>query len=159
MIDSIQNIVQAELAYWLTTGLLTVFGGILAFLNRNRAEKDRLEIEQKHREALHKAINTGIGLAFDTIQKHPAIAPTDQAIGLIIQYVENSVPDALRHLAPSRAHLEAMARAKLTQQLDSITGRDRLSDALGQIPGIEAHNPHTGAVTSVGHDGTIEHRR
>lgn len=137
MIDSIQNIIQPVLVEVILAAAVALFG----FLNRKLPARHRLELEQRHRDALHQAINTGIGLAIDTVQKHPAVAPTDQAIGAILDYVEASVPDALRHLAPTRAHLERMARAKLQQQVDAIMGRDRLTEALNTIPGIAAVKP------------------
>ena len=93
-------------------------------------ERWRLDIEARHREALHKALDTGVGLLIDTMQKHPTIAAPDMAIGVVLEYVDRSVPDALRKLAPSRKHLEDMARAKLQARIDAMTGRDRLKEAL-----------------------------
>lgn len=126
MIDIIQNIAQPIIVDL----LLTLILAIIAWLMRKLPERWRLDIEARHREALHKALDTGIGLAIDTMQKHPTIAAPDMAIGTVLDYVERSVPDALRRLAPSRAHLEDMARAKLQQQVDAIMGRDRLAEAL-----------------------------
>ena len=128
MIDVIQNIVQPIIVDL----LLTLILAIIAWLMRKLPERWRLDIEARHREALHKALDTGIGLAIDTMQKYPTIAAPDMAIGTVLDYVERSVPDALRRLAPSRAHLEDMARAKLQQQVDAIMGRDRLAEALKQ---------------------------
>jgi len=126
LIDIIQNIVQPIIVDL----LLTLILAIIAWLMRKLPERWRLDIEARHREALHKALDTGIGLVIDTMQKHPTIAAPDMAIGTVLDYVERSVPDALRRLAPSRAHLEDMARAKLQQQVDAIMGRDRLAEAL-----------------------------
>lgn len=128
MIDIIQNIAQPIIVDL----LLTLILAIIAWLMRKLPERWRLDIEARHREALHKALDTGIGLAIDTMQKHPTIAAPDMAIGTVLDYVERSVPDALRRLAPSRTHLEDMARAKLQQQVDAIMGRDRLAEALKQ---------------------------
>lgn len=128
MIDIIQNIAQPIIVDL----LLTLILAIIAWLMRKLPERWRLDIEARHREALHKALDTGIGLAIDTMQKHPTIAAPDMAIGTVLDYVERSVPDALRRLAPSRAHLEDMARAKLQQQVDAIMGRDRLAESLKQ---------------------------
>lgn len=126
MIDIIQSVAQPVLVDL----LLTLILAIIAWLMRKLPERWRLDIEARHREALHRALDTGIGLAIDTMQKHPTIAAPDMAIGTVLDYVERSVPDALRKLAPSRAHLENMARAKLQQRVDAIVGRDRLADAL-----------------------------
>ena len=128
MIDIIQNIAQPIIVDL----LLTLILAIIAWLMRKLPERWRLDIEARHRQALHSALDTGIGLAFDAMQKHPAIAAPDMAIGVVLDYVEGSVPDALRKLAPSRAHLEDMARAKLQQKVDAIVGRDRLAEALKQ---------------------------
>lgn len=128
MLDIVQNIVQPIIVDLLLTLILAV----IAWLMRKLPERWRLDIEARHRDALHKALDTGIGLAFDTMQKHPTIAAPDMAIGVVLDYVERSVPDALRKLAPSRAHLEDMARAKLQQKVDAIMGRDRLAEALKQ---------------------------
>lgn len=126
IIDSLQNIVQPVIVDLLLFLILSAIG----WLMRRLPEKWRLDIEARHREALHKALDTGIGLAIDTMQKHPTIAAPDMAIGTVLDYVERSVPDALRRLAPSRAQLEDMARAKLQSRVDAMLGRDRLGEAL-----------------------------
>ncbi|RMC29670.1 hypothetical protein [Paracoccus alkanivorans] len=123
IIDSIQNILQpiiVDYAAWLILGALGWFF-------RRLPERWRIEIEAKHREALHRALHSGAELLIDTIQKHPAVAVPDRAIGEIVDYVRMSVPGAIRRLGPS---LEQMARAKLRERLDAITGRDRLTEAL-----------------------------
>ena len=125
-IDSIQNIIQPILVDLLLTLILAV----LAWFLRLLPERFRVDIEAKHRAALHSAIDTGVGLLIDTMQKHPTIAAPDMAIGTVLDYVERSVPDAIRRLGPSRAQLEDMARAKLQQQVDAVLGRDRLAEAL-----------------------------
>lgn len=125
-LDSIQSIIQPILVELLLTLILAV----LAWFLRLLPERFRVDIEAKHRAALHSAIDTGVGLLIDTMQKHPTIAAPDMAIGTVINYVERSVPDAIRKLGPSRTQLEDMARAKLQQQVDAIMGRDRLAEAL-----------------------------
>ncbi|SIS98613.1 hypothetical protein [Paracoccus saliphilus] len=126
IIDSIQNILQpilVDYAVWLILG-------VLAWFLRRLPERWRIEIEAKHRDALHSALNTGVGLAIDALQKHPSIAVPDRAAGEIVSYVRRSVPGAIRRLGPSQGQLEQMARAKLQERLDAITGRDRLTEAL-----------------------------
>lgn len=126
MIDSIQSIIQPILVELLLTLILAV----LAWFLRLLPERFRVDIEAKHRAALHSALDTGVGLLIDTMQKHPTIAAPDMAIGTVLDYVERSVPDAIRRLGPSRAQLEDMARAKLQHQVDAVLGRDRLTEAL-----------------------------
>lgn len=137
LIDSLQSIVQPIIVDLLLMLVLAIIGWAASFL----PARFRLDIEARHRDALHKALDTGVGLAIDTLQKHPAIAAPDMAIGVVLDYVDGSVPDALRRLAPSRAQLEDMARAKLQQQVDAITGRDRLTEALNRVPGVSAQKP------------------
>ena len=135
-LDSIQSIIQPILVELLLTLILAV----LAWFLRLLPERFRVDIEAKHRAALHSAIDTGVGLLIDTMQKHPTIAAPDVAIGTVLDYVERSVPDAIRRLGPSRAQLKDMARAKLTQQVDAMLGRDRLAEALRQA-GVDAKKP------------------
>lgn len=126
IIDSIQNILQpiiVDYAVWLILG-------VLAWFMRRLPERWQIEIEAKHRDALHSALNTGVGLAIDALQKHPSIAVPDRAAGEIVNYVRRSVPGAIRRLGPSQEQLEQMARAKLRERLDAIAGRDRLSEVL-----------------------------
>lgn len=131
-IDTLQSII-VDLLLML---VLAIIGWAVSFL----PARFRLDIEARHRDALHKALDTGVGLAIDTLQKHPAVAGPDMAIGAVLDYVDRSVPDALRKLAPSRAQLEQMARAKLQRQVDAMIGRDRLTEALRQA-GAAAQKP------------------
>lgn len=135
-LDSLQSIIQPILVELLLTLILAV----LAWFLRLLPERFRVDIEAKHRAALHSAIDTGVGLLIDTMQKHPTIAAPDMAIGTVLDYVERSVPDAIRRLGPSRAQLEDMARAKLQQQVDAVLGRDRLAEAL-RGAGVDAQLP------------------
>ncbi|RNF35379.1 hypothetical protein [Paracoccus methylarcula] len=126
VIDSLQNILQpiiVDYAAWLILGAL-------AWFFRRLPERWRIEIEARHRDALHLALNSGVGAIIDTLQKHPSVAVPDRAIGEVVDYVRSSVPDAIRRLGPSQAQLEQMARAKLRERLDTIFGRDRLTEEL-----------------------------
>lgn len=136
MIDFVQGVLQPIFADYLTWAIL----GIVAWFLRFLPAKWRVEVEARHREALHRALNTGIGLVIDTIQKDPRIAVPDAAIGRIVGYVKASVPGAIRRLGPSQEMLETMARAKLQLELDAIMGRDRLTEALQQA-GVPALKP------------------
>ena len=126
VIDSVQNIVQPVIVDL----LLAIILGVIAWIMRRLPERWRLDIEAKHRAALHSALNTGVGLVIDAMQKHPGVLAPDLATTKIIDYVGRSVPDAIKKLGPSRAHLEEMARAKLQQQVDELLSRDRLAEAL-----------------------------
>ena len=135
-LDSIQNIIQPIIVDLLLMLVLAIIGWAASFL----PARFRLDIQQRHRDALHAALSTGVGLAIDTMQKHPTIAAPDMAIGVVLDYVERSVPDAIRRLGPSRAQLEDMARSKLQQQVDTVLGRDRLAEAL-RGAGVDAQLP------------------
>ena len=114
MIDIIQNIVQPLLTEYAVLLVLGVVGWVM----RRLPARMRLDIEKRHRDALHRAIDTGIGLAFDALQKHPGVAVPDMAVTTILDYVRKSVPDAIKNLGPSQAHLEEMARAKLAKAIN-----------------------------------------
>lgn len=126
MFDFIQGAVQPIIVDALLWGALAV----IAWLMRLMPERWRVEIEEKHRLALHKALDTAVGLVLDTAQRHPGIAIPDAAITRGLGYVRNSVPGAIRKLGPSQQQLEAMLRSKLQTALDEATGRDRLAEAL-----------------------------
>lgn len=133
IIDSIQGIVQPVIVDLLLAATL----GTIAWFMRKLPERWRIDIEAKHRDALHSALNTGVGLVIDTVQKHPGVLAPDLATTKIVDYVNRSVPDALKKLGPSRAQLEEMAQAKLQQQVDALLNRDRLAEAL-RSAGVDA---------------------
>lgn len=81
-----------------------------------------IEIEAKHREALHSAIMTGAQMALG--RKLTTVA----AVDLILGYAQASVPDALKALRPDRAVLTNIARAKLRE-----AGGDVLTKALQDV--------------------------
>lgn len=70
-----------------------------------------IDIEAKHRDALHSALMTGARLAAARQLTGPG------ALQLILDYVRNSVPDALATLTPSQAVLTDLADAKLQEVL------------------------------------------
>lgn len=110
--------------------LLALILGAATWLMRFLPERMRIEIEAKHRAALHSALETGVGYALDAaelaLRANPAIGVPDAAIGRVLDYVERSVPDAIKKLGPSRQMLQDMARAKIVEKL----GIDPLTNAL-----------------------------
>lgn len=86
--------------------VLTAFIGWLALMLRQRFG---IEIEARHREALHWALYSAAQLAMAQKLTGPA------AINLIKGYVIRSVPDAMSHLNPSTQVLTDLAKAKLEQ--------------------------------------------
>lgn len=77
-----------------------------------------IEIEARHREALHSALVTGISMAL-----RRQMSPTD-AVGAAIQYARRSVPDAFEALAPAPDVLADLATAKLREAVPYVTGVD-----------------------------------
>lgn len=102
--------VQAVLQPILVDYAVYIIMGRMAWFFRRLPAKWRLEIESRHRDALHKALNTGVGLAIDVAQKHPSVLVADVAATRVVEYVKASVPDAIKRLGPSQQHLEDMAR-------------------------------------------------
>ncbi|MGC9449739.1 hypothetical protein [Cereibacter johrii] len=68
-----------------------------------------IQIEARHREALHSAIMTAARLAVAR-----KLAP-DEATNFVSSYVRDSVPDAVKRLAPSGETFDALVRSKLSQ--------------------------------------------
>lgn len=76
-------------------------------------EKWGIEIEARHREALHSAILTGIRAALEKGLTR------DQVITAAIEHVSASVPDAISALRPASGVLENLIAAKLKEVLAS----------------------------------------
>lgn len=72
-------------------------------------KKTGLDIEQRHRDALHTALMTAARLALAKQLTGAA------AIELALDYAKRSVPDAIRKLNPPQAVIENLAKAKLEQ--------------------------------------------
>ena len=132
MIDIIQNIVQPLLTEYIGAVILAILTWALAKL----PARLRLDIEQRHRDALHRALDTGIGLAFDALQKHPGVAVPDMAVTTILDYVRKSVPDAIKNLGPSQAHLEDMVRAKLARAINDAIASAKPADDGWRAPTV-----------------------
>lgn len=87
-------------------GLLLIQGAGIA------KQRWGIEIEARHREALHSALMSGIRAALaqaDTAQNQKGI------IASAIQHASKSVPDAIAALNPSDSVLKSIAEAKLRE--------------------------------------------
>ncbi|WP_288949536.1 hypothetical protein [uncultured Paracoccus sp.] len=82
-----------------------------------------IEIEARHREALHWALTTAAQLAV----KNQLTGK--QALDLMLEYVRRSVPDAIGNLRPTPEVLTDLAQAKL-EQVVAERGKDVLAEAL-----------------------------
>lgn len=88
------------------------------------ARKWGIDVEEKHRNALHSALMTGARLALNRQLTGPA------AIDLIVTHVRQSVPDALGKLKPSENILGRLAEAKLQEAGDKLARE--LNRAIGR---------------------------
>ncbi|MGC9448619.1 hypothetical protein [Cereibacter johrii] len=97
----------------LTSSLLDLAGVVLTaligFATVRFQRWTGIQIEARHREALHSAIMTAARLAVAR-----KLAP-DAATEFVSNYVRNSVPDALKQLAPPADTLNALVRSRLAQ--------------------------------------------
>ncbi|WP_193668097.1 hypothetical protein [Paracoccus kondratievae] len=75
-----------------------------------------VEIEARHREALHWALTTAAQLAV----KNQLTGKS--AVDLMLEYVRRSVPDAIGSLRPSAEVLTDLAQAKLEQVVVERSG-------------------------------------
>ncbi|EGJ20503.1 hypothetical protein RSWS8N_00455 [Cereibacter sphaeroides WS8N] len=97
----------------LTPSLLDLVGvaltALIGFATVRIQRWTGIQIEARHREALHSAIITAARLAVAR-----KLAP-DEATEFVSSYVRNSVPDALKQLAPPADTLNALVRSRLAQ--------------------------------------------
>lgn len=82
---------------------------VIGFAANKARQKWGLDIEEKHRLALHQALMTAARLALAKQLTGAA------AIELALDYAKRSVPDAIRKLNPPQAVIENLAKAKLEQ--------------------------------------------
>ncbi|MDS9467363.1 hypothetical protein RGQ15_07215 [Paracoccus sp. MBLB3053] len=86
-----------------------ILTGVLTWAAAKAKAKWGIEIEARHREALHSAIMTGINLALS--KGLTAQAAVDAALN----YAVKSVPDAIGALKPSTETIADLAKAKLQE--------------------------------------------
>lgn len=80
---------------------------LLGWLTMQARARWGIEIEARHREALHSALTTGARLALDGKLTGKA------AVDLAIDYARASVPDAIRALVRDDGVLMRLAESKL----------------------------------------------
>lgn len=107
---------SGELLTALTPSLLDLSGAVLTFVISAAALRFQrwtgIQIEARHREALHSALMTAARLAVSRGLTQEA------GTSFVTSYVQASVPDALRGLAPSESTLVDLAKSKLAQLID-----------------------------------------
>lgn len=140
------NFLQALLGA-LMPHILEVAGVVVAILlaGLTRTLKDRwgIEIEARHREALHSALMSGIRAALGRGLAGQA------AIDAAVSYARQSVPDALSRLDPDAGVLADLASSKLRQVLEGAPffGIDlgKADDSVVVPPGLTVNLPDGGA--------------
>lgn len=92
---------------------LQIIAAVLGFVILRAAEAARrrwnIEIEARHREALHRALMSGISAAMTRGLRGSAV------IDPALAHARASVPDALAALQPEQSVLLALAAAKLRE--------------------------------------------
>lgn len=108
----------------ITPALLTLLAALLTFtINRVAVwvqQRMHIEIEAKHREALHSAIMSGIRAA---ILARPGDRSTDARAAIVEQAIEHariSVPDALNHLKPTPAILKNLGDRFFSEAIEKL---------------------------------------
>lgn len=127
MIDSIFDFLDPHITELIWTAIGTYFGWVFRWIFKTK----------ESREALHRALGTGVDLVTDALVKmiltNPAGVAADQLAGVVVDYAKGSVPDALKWLLPSQTQLVEMATAKLNAKMAELIaniGPDKLAEAL-----------------------------
>lgn len=89
--------------------IAVVLGALLIRATETARTRWGIEIEARHREALHSAMMSGIRAALARGLSGEA------AISAAISYAGQSVPDALAKLSPTGEVLQSIAEAKLRE--------------------------------------------
>lgn len=124
-----QSIITAASPYILEL-LGVLLTGIIGWAAAAVRKKWGIEIEARHREAMHSALLTGAQLAMKNELTGKA------AIDLVLRYIKQSVPDAIGSLKPSPDVLTDLAKAKIEQVAQAKAKEaagaavDALNDAL-----------------------------
>ncbi|WP_444464249.1 hypothetical protein [Rhodobacter capsulatus] len=96
--------------------LSAIVGLIIAWAAATAKQRWGIEIEGRHREALHSAIMSGVRAAL------LARLPREAVVSAALDYTRASVPDALKALRPDDAVLTRIVEAKLKEVLDQGAG-------------------------------------
>lgn len=100
---------MSTLAPYLMEVLGLIITALIGMVAARFQQWSGIQIDARHREALHKALMTAAQAA---VGRHMSGAV---AVDFVEEYVGQSVPDALRRLKPSAGVLVELARAKLAE--------------------------------------------
>ncbi len=110
-----------ELSAAVLPGAVALFGTVLTIILNRAASVARerwgIEIEARHREALHAAAMSGLLAALSRGKAG------DAAIDAAIDHVTASVPDAVDKLAPRSGVLRSIVEGKLREVIKDAAAR------------------------------------
>ena len=124
--------ILTELQPAITTLAVAILTALRGVVTSWISAKFKIDIEAKHRAALHSALETGVARVLDKLTHLPQVTRADTAVAEAVAYVEKSVPDAIKALSPSKDHLRDMALAKAKEALLRVATADKLTAALQQ---------------------------
>lgn len=99
--------IAAEMRPYLNEAISVLIAALIAWVATTVKRRFGIDIQAKHRDALHTALSTGSMLAID--RKLTGA----EARALVLDYLQRSVPDALRALAPGGGVLADLVDARL----------------------------------------------
>ncbi|WP_323781909.1 hypothetical protein [Leisingera sp.] len=105
------NDILQELMPVLVSGLSVILSALIGAAAHKANRRWGLDIEARHREALHSAIMSGIQAA---IEEGPEEA-AEVLISSAVDYARASVPDAISRLHAGDLVLQRLARGKLVE--------------------------------------------
>lgn len=112
--------------------IAVLLGLALLWLSKLASSRFGLSIEGKHRDALHRALMSGVQLVAARVVAQPSngavatdpvsiqLGAKDAIVSEVAQYVKDSVPDALAHFGVKDTFLRRMAEAKLNEELTKL---------------------------------------
>lgn len=93
-----------------------LIGAAILYVSNMIRQKTGLEIEARHREALHSALMSGVQAG---LRAGPTAA-RDVLIERAVAYAQASVPDAIRKLGPRDFILRQLAESKVNEVLTRL---------------------------------------
>lgn len=115
----------ATIAPILGTALGAVATAIIGVLAAKAQQVLHVSIEQKYRDSLHSAAETGINLAVSKLGGivggyHPDVK--NALVAMAVNWTLRSVPDALKYLGVSQATVETLVESKVEKLLGFSAG-------------------------------------
>jgi hypothetical protein len=110
------NLIYTNLQPLILEGIGLLLTAVILYVTNLIRQKTGLDIEARHREALHSALMTGVVTA---LRDGPSFG-RDVIIDQATSYARQSVPDAIKRLAPSSAVLSRLADRYVGEALDRL---------------------------------------